>query len=463
MNELEEKTGYEYSVLYEGTTSDRYNENHKKLRQAVIALTSDDVFTVIVRKRYEGVSKNNIPWSKWSDEYKLIFSFRPKGKSKKKSFNVYTWMKIRGGKSLFTNSSPGLRERNSIANLLPYDRAEDANQLEITIMEHVFTMYRKHIGPIDSNVEPVLSNIPFLSYPLIKHTMTPNQPMYIINPKVRQAYRSETFEELTVKLFGKRLYRKDLVKAVASGNVNILGNFLPFKNSVPIDWIITELKDSAKLDTSRGYAQSYHIDATYKAQLNNIFNACSKSTQKKLLRDIKETPNNVSHYMKDASSLYIQINSLVLEDKEEFISEAALKVSSWKELHDNLSTIHRRIRTRDKVIPQTEKALKLEEIFSEDDIYQIKPAKTTHELIRWGELMSNCISSYADSAVNGRTLLAKVEKDNELIANIEIVGNKCRQLYGKYNRPLPQEEHDLVVKKLLEAKIISTAPRYYSY
>lgn len=467
----------------------------KRHKYHIDMFTSSEIVTLIISQELSGVSKNGIPWTRIQNVEKYIFSARVRKGSKNRTFNIYHWKKLTHRRTTFSNISSGehlskfeimlssmlsgysvehsfypenkyseneqtlspyfIVENPEENNTKVHTVAEKIKQLEQYVTKNIIQLYENYFGKnqlpqIENNFEKLFT----LCYPVLIQFYEQN-PEIIINPlydkNERKAYRQKTIQETTQTIFGKRKYRKDLVKAVAAAPPNIVSFYANFKNVVPIDWIINGLTISKNKSFSQ--QRSFHLSAN--ENLPALFERLTQNSKRNLVNDAGSLGHTVSYLYADTLLSFSQIQKFELERKKTYLHKDDLKVKTWKELHDKLSVIYRTVQYENEEIIQTEQAQKLEKVFTPEDTYQIHAAKTTHELISWGNEMNNCIASYRRSAVKGHTLLAKLTKNGKMIANIEISDNDCRQLFGKNNQPLETEDHNYVITKLKENNIIA--------
>jgi hypothetical protein len=464
MPQQKEKTHYVHTVLY-----DEPVDSKAKRPERIVMLSSEKVITIIFSYKLIGTTKTGLTWSKWIDSHKLIFSCRPRGGSNTKQFNVYYWTKVYPARARFGNVSTGKFLPKSFKEL-SYLRADEMmgnpdketsfNTAETEAMTHVFNMYENNFGKIANGeaIPRILKTTPILCYPLIQDGQFAGAMKngFQMSPVLATAFRKDTFQEATQLLFGKRKYRKDLVKAVAKTDPRAIIFFLNFKNAIPIDWIITQL-NKAELDPNSSYGYIPLWDSYHNSFIKNtvqFFTTLPVNTQKNLLNDIK-APYEYNQIMLDTTRMHSQLMNSTDENKEKFITKDLFKAKTWHELHEKLSSTQQLIRTQNKEIPLTEDAKKLEKVFAYNEKYQIVPAKDTHELAYWGKVMSNCIGSYANSAVAGITTVAKLMENNEMIANIEVRDGICYQIYAQRNSQLPDEQEIEIVNAMLKSEAIT--------
>lgn len=464
MPKSKEKTNYTRTILHTATREVRNSD--AKIPEQIVLLESDEVITVVFSHKLTGISKNGKEWSAWADKYKITFSCRSKNGTDKKSFNIYYWKKPQGHRASFSNVSTGLIMPPSFSDILHIssEREYEYIEPETIAMTKVFDMYERHFGKIanSEHIPRQLKNTNILCYPMLQQGQYVAEMVanFSIPFVLRSAFRKDTFQQATLELFGKRRYRKDLVKAVAKTNPLALAFFAPFKTAIPIDWIISHLnKHSEHTEIVNVNRMQHQFRGDYSGSpdtkpIMEFFKDLPVNTQKALLNDV-QYPYKHTQTMLDTARMYELLKNMNQEIKDKYLPKDMLKAKTWLELHDRFTVIQREIRFKIEFIPQTETARQLEKVFTTNDKYQIIAAKDTYELTVWGREMGNCIGSYGRTAVVGSATLAKVIHNDKMIANIEIRNEKCNQLYAKGNQRLPQEQEDEIMEAMFKAKVIN--------
>jgi hypothetical protein len=87
--------------------------------------------------------------------------------------------------------------------------------------------------------------------------------------------------------------------------------------------------------------------------------------------------------------------------------------------------------------------------------YQIVYPKDNQELVEWSQIMRNCISTYSQSAKNGKCLLLGIRENNELKYTIEITTErKIRQFVTKGNASVSKDIVSFISKHLQEQSVV---------
>lgn len=242
-------------------------------------------------------------------------------------------------------------------------------------------------------------------------------------------FRSETLPEFTVKLFGKKNYRKDLVKAVGNlsdPRVAILAS--AFKGRVPVDWIVTFLRNNSE-------ARFRNPSKQYITTLNNILNNIDPRSYRRLL--FSNLDRDEEYALLDTLNL---VGRRAVGDLPDIYGGGIYR--NFRELHRPFDYGGRGAYAVAEPFEETEiKLVPLAEKIDGQIVagYTIYPAHHTEELSTWGHEMRNCISGYKQDAASGRGIYGAVYRDADLVANFEIVGTKLRQLLGKCNQKLAEQ------------------------
>ena len=107
-----------------------------------------------------------------------------------------------------------------------------------------------------------------------------------------------------------------------------------------------------------------------------------------------------------------------------------------------------RVKRENTVIPINEQTQNILDCFIEG--FNIVAPTKGRDMIEWSDKMKNCIADHMDLAINrdNYTYLG-VEKNGNLIANVQIVDKKITQFLGRNNSPL-KDEYLKEVKPLLD-------------
>lgn len=130
--------------------------------------------------------------------------------------------------------------------------------------------------------------------------------------------------------------------------------------------------------------------------------------------------------------------------------ELPKKPKSFNELHDYVSKEYRKLQYADYPIESIKKFKKFDNLEINQQLKLIAPT-SNHQLIEWGQTLSNCIASYAKDAKQQRSQLLGVEKNNKLTYALELSpSGEIRQFYAKGNR-VPDSDDAEIIRKTLAA------------
>ncbi len=121
---------------------------------------------------------------------------------------------------------------------------------------------------------------------------------------------------------------------------------------------------------------------------------------------------------------------------------------SLREHHDQLSLQTRRKRDGDYDLNPSEELLSIDGLEIGD--YKLVTPKTKYQLINWGNIMSNCIASYANQVKNRECDIFGILFKNELFANISLYKDcntniyNITQFYGKFNSSIDRNITKLI-------------------
>lgn len=331
-------------------------------------------------------------------------------------------------------------------------------------------------------------------YPLAEYytDLTPD-----CDPAFLRAFEGVTdVRELVVRLYGKRAYRRSLVKAVAQAKVyNLYLSWCLRGRHIPVDWHVDYLRQTPRSDDEAAPHE-------YPRRLRQHLWGLSRRSVRRLMKEPLSTMQR--HWIEDLSR--------VARCPE--VTEA----DSWRDLHDKVmrrDRIRRRIEMDAKQARQVKAAQRRAEKHAERladpayaamlgerehqlELYEIerqrittealgergrlyesargalagttergltvRVARTSRQLLEWGDAMDNCIANYYQSIRGCSGLLLGAYLGEELLANAEVRMSEggelsLSQLLGKRNQPLPELIRSDIVGHL-EGAGVSTAGRW---
>jgi hypothetical protein len=254
-------------------------------------------------------------------------------------------------------------------------------------------------------------------YPVAKHYGI--ESYYDIPYGTHGFFRAQSSREFVEKAYGKRQYRKDLLKAVGESNASLIWLSRAFRGLVPIDWIINFLRNNVNIDVN---FQETFIDL-HSDPRNILVNIDPRSYRHLLNQRVNAQTfyslNDMPRFIRDLT----QIDGGVYRD--------------WRELHDRNMRVRfsyeRTVEEQEiELIPLAKKIHGLT-----TKTFEIRTATHTKEMIAWGEAMHNCIAGYRSRAAAGKGIYGGVYQNGKLVANFEIVGKRLCQLLGPCNQVIP--------------------------
>lgn len=252
--------------------------------------------------------------------------------------------------------------------------------------------------------------------------------------RARAALRQDSPRPYIEVMFGKRNYRKDLLKASLGHSHNTLALMAGTWSFLPLDWRIELLRrpvvsrDGKRLDV---------LPNVYPDRAKQLL-ILSPALQRRYFLSM---PPGRSWIVSDTLRLMGMMDPGV-------VRRYARQAKSWGELHDSLNAIvvreDQRMRQRELSAPiQYNPEWNYERLDgAEVEGMRLLLAKTGGEMIGWGDQMGHCIGSYASSA-GGSMAFGAIYRENKLIANFQIDRNRLVQLFGKYNQYFEGQEEIL--------------------
>lgn len=442
-------------------------QQENKTQIIVSLLESDDVFSLVVNKLRKGISKNDIPWSKWETWGQVTVSTRALGK-RGNILNIYA--KYQTGRN--NGKTAWFTFRNVTTD--PQVLAHVVGQEHINVFnDAIARLYERNIGktPIDVAeyafvpdeavsprilVEKSLSYGTMLAYPVLDHM---DESIMKVNnnkrvpPILSPFLRENDMASFTMKAFGKKNYRKDLVKAI-SGAIDTLYivDAMALKNLVPTDWLITYLKDASKnKKASERFEHRFggNLELSHRhKQMRLLFSSLTLVQRRRLLKSLD---GQKPYLVKDTAHML----STLKTSYSMIFAPGQIEGRSWDEVHDFLTITIRNIRTPLEEITMVPLAEKIEKLKYDTNLSLILP-KTNYELIDWGKSMNHCIGSYTREAVNGSDVFVGIMEDNKMIGNaqIRVKDKSLVQVFGYRNKRLDNKVLKSFSDKLVSEEII---------
>lgn len=385
-----------------------------------MVLVREDSIMVTSGTKKEGVSASGKPWMRWENNIEVV-SWRS---GRLVDYRITTNKRVRRVRTVTSSLFPGayLKGSMDIAEAL---RSRHAGR-GLPPMDIMMERTHKHPNAyFDGRGGPdVAQMIRLGAFPVIAERPDWRPE---IGMRITRALREPDARSFVEAAFGKRNYRKDLLRAVAGAQYLHSVDFASgLRNIVPVDWIVESLNIPAP---GLGYNMYPEVSAELYGKL---FKTLTPQSQRRLL-------------LNPAENNYLVNDSVRLLDVMAAWGQTGLNPRSWREFHDDLATRQRSIGQVNREIELTKVAKKVDGKTA--GRFAIVAARETDQLQQWGSLMSNCIGGYGSMAVKGSTNLFGVYEGETLVANMEIDSKGViRQLFGRFNRSL-DEADDLVIRK----------------
>lgn len=282
-------------------------------------------------------------------------------------------------------------------------------------------------------------------YPLAKHydiTDYNSIPYSLIRPM-----REEDFKAFLAMTFGKSNLRKDLIKAAAVSNPNVLAYARHFRGLVPVDWIVNFLRLNEKDETYGRLNRSTE-------RVRELF----YSTDQRTLRNLLNQRLNINTFY-TINELYPTRPGWDHLFHYENVRDQVFR--NWNGIHDAVYTPPARAVRK----PIEEGPIELIPLAKKLDgaragNLRIKAADHTELMVKWSSQMNNCISSYREIARQGNGLYLGIYQDDALVGNIEIKGKTVAQMLGKYNKALDNDART-TLESLLKANNVIVPQQYW--
>ncbi|QFG12873.1 hypothetical protein PBI_MIMI_133 [Arthrobacter phage Mimi] len=374
--------------------SELENGQCRTVLKKTVLVESDKTVAVHRNELIKGLSKNGIPWSRWKSIQSDFFSM--------KTGNLQSY--IKKGRDFHNNTK--------------MSRFEYAATPEVcsAINKLLESNGAKPIEKFDSDA------IYRAAYPVFSHWVYTHRALGI------RHMGAKTLQEFTLKSFGKTRYRKDLVKAIGSTkSPNVFKNAYKIRGIVPIDWIIGYLKAEKPV-----FITEYMV----------IRESLLKMTmqQRKSILTVMTNPHYDHEYMLD------DLFDFVYQLPEDVVQSIKIKPSEIDQAHMQFSAALQKIRYADRAVEENATSKFISGIDWSNAPVTMKVGTSTHQIMQWGVDMGHCIGGYANEAANGGCTLTGIYKGDTLIGNAMFRKKSCVQIFGKFNKELP----DSVLKPIIE-------------
>lgn len=421
--------------------------------------------TFVINRRREGVSKNGKPWKKWETWGQLTMSTRALNKAGVKKLNLYTKYRTKHGAALpwmpFRNATAdGGMINEVVKGEFIYEVNKEIERLvtenigkpeidrekyfAVTDQTHPGIGFRERAEISKNFYSPHLYAM-HIAYPLMRHLKLED---YRLPQGITTFLRHETMMEGVRAMYGKTLYRKDLVKAASqSPTVYRLIIAREFRNIVPVDWIIDFLNAEKTI-----FDQS-DLSKTDIKTLRTLFKSLTPAQQRRYLKELTSGSKKIAAYWEITDTLRM-FNQLERDFDVTFVP-GQIQAKGWHELHEAVRLDLRDRRHVKREIKQVDLAKDIAKVTFKNGYQVIQPADT-HELMDWGNKMGHCIGSYASEAFSGQSVFLGIIKDGKMIGNaqIKVKAKRLMQIFGKHNALLDDEVLDAFAEPLIKQKVL---------
>lgn len=229
---------------------------------------------------------------------------------------------------------------------------------------------------------------------------------------------------------------------------------------------VEEYDPFAPIDVLRGMVPHEWLDGLHMQVAGNV------TTMRKFLRrfTIKKRLDFVTNQQENYYKCDIlrMVDHLTKHGVK--IPELPRRQFNWKDIHDALLPLLGLIEVKGKKISQIEIAKEIDGLKMEG--HHIVTAKTTGQVIEWGNQQHHCIGSYVNEAVGGSCVLFGVYRnDGALIANgymgSEDLGGvktwSIVQLLGKHNQPIDADLYMAIESTLVRETTTSMQTNSYAW
>lgn len=378
------------------------------LREHIDLIENPNSIMRVTSQLLRGTTKSGKKWVRWNDYTKDILSVKPN-----KAGNIrlnYLHYTPRGG---FKNHTPYSDLYYKFLNgTETYDPIHDF--LRSRVPERYDT-WAKNSGDYRS-----------LFYPGYLYSGITVEPAHMM-PRLRVAMREENAIDMALSAFGKKHYRKDLVKSVATcqfaTNIELA---IMLRSQMKTDWLVEMMRSERVLDIGLRYRGAVPGDLT-----EYIPALVAYIPEHRRRRFVLSIADNHRQFNADAIRFATRLPVEAFED-----------IRTVRDLHERVIVAAPQLTRLNYTLPArydielNSLTEKYDGIETDDGLHIVAP-KNSETVNEWSSTMSNCIRGYAEQAAKGYTNLGAVYDGEKLIANFEIdsKGN-LKQLLGKYNNHL---------------------------
>lgn len=416
------------------TLGDHWVERRRFFDGGYMLIERRDSIAVASGRRVTGISKSGKPWSAWANKAWTFYSMKPRVDGSR-HLTMYTRNRRSGGRG------------SIMANVTSNVQCQSGDHLD-EVWDAVYSMCDRVGKPVPDAIRQLRPEHrgPAIAYPFLAATIHPSGGRLARHPAlgVAAAMRTDNPRDFATVAFGHRLLRKDLIRAIATADMDLIAAAVAVRKVVPVDWLVEMLTCEHRPATNRW--QDVRVPA---AGLAATVALVPEHARRRLITD----PNLLhDRFIRDSVHTLTLLNESYGKDRS-WVTTDVTGARTWRALHDALAAAERRVRQGCKPIAQNDVYAEFDGATVLDGRISVVSAKSTDDLHTWGEAMSNCIAGYRQTAVNHSAYLYGVYDDGTLIGNIEVAKDgRVVQLLGRFNDALPDEIDEPVRNLFGEAK-----------
>lgn len=401
------------------------------LREHTDLIENDNSVIVAYSQLLRGTTKSGKKWTRWNDVKKEILTVKP---NKNGAMRV-NFLKV---------------DRKGFRNYTPYDAMHRdffmgpaTHAIRALLDRKVPDRSQRWTHDVDFSYAPVF-------YPgLLFSNIRPN--LAYINKKLRISLREENAMDMATAAFGKKHYRKDLVKSMAE--CTVIPNIemaINIRSLMKTDWLV----EMMRLDGVLGYGSALAGPLMgIEVYLPQVLAYIPEHRRRRFILSFADHNRT---FNTDAVSMGTRMTP-----------ETIATIRTVGEMHE-IGVANRPQRFYDGGfvratieppkpfdITLTDRAKMYDGLETEEGLRILAPKDST-TVESWSAEMNNCIRSYAHLADGGKTNLGGVYDGEKLIANFEIdPSGNLKQLLGKYNSHLDVSQQSDIIDSLEECGAIT--------
>lgn len=347
------------------------------------------------------------------------------------------------------------KARNKFMNLSPYTDQYD-NFFGGPAYEAIYNFLERIVPERYGMLRASDEDYAILFYPGLSFAEVEGVPS-IFTSRLRVSLREENAMNMAIAAFGKRHYRKDLVKSlVGCENYHNVELAIALRGSMKTDWLVEILRSNQAMNFNP-------IDCGNAAAL------LARLPENRRRRFALSFPEMHNYYNSDALRMGLRLTDEQLATVRNLteLHDLGVENAPWQERAWQQGRVERENNPHawqhvGYLAPPAPFEIGLNDRTSlydgveTVDGLQIVAPKDSETVKKWSDEMSNCISGYASEAAEGRTNLGGVYDGEKLIANFEIdrKGN-LRQLLGRFNRHLDKSLQSDILEELKEVGAVN--------